>query len=327
MLSIQRFVLACALVVAAAPACIHAADVAGSVDHPLITRYPGSEITWYEQQGFAPYKIATGPVTGYKNIDDWVEVEGKLTRINYTLAGERGLYEVYANYLNALKKAGFEILAEGYDESSSVQGGIGKRGFLGVAYASNPIPPGKSNLLNGSSTSGGSGYLAAKLTRPEGNVYAVLGVAQYKQDQIETMLDIVEETPMEDDLITVDAKAMSRDIDRYGKVALYGLFFDHDKATLKAESGPALVEIAALLANEPDLKVYVVGHTDLSGGLDYNMRLSKERAESVAAALVKDHKIAAERLEAHGVGPLVPVATNQNDKGKAKNRRVELVER
>jgi hypothetical protein len=53
-----------------------AQDVEGGEDHPLITRYPGSSITWYERQEFEPYRIAVGPVTGYRTIDDWVEVEG-----------------------------------------------------------------------------------------------------------------------------------------------------------------------------------------------------------------------------------------------------------
>jgi outer membrane protein OmpA-like peptidoglycan-associated protein len=120
---------------------------------------------------------------------------------------------------------------------------------------------------------------------------------------------------------------MVRDIATYGKVALYGIYFDHNQATLKPESVPALMEIATLLTRQPQLKVYVVGHTDLSGTLAYNLRLSQERAQAVVDTLVQKHAIAAERLSAQGVGPLVPVATNQADPGRAKNRRVELVER
>ncbi|MGE0682305.1 MAG: OmpA family protein [Candidatus Binatia bacterium] len=304
-----------------------AADVSGSEDHPLITRFPASNITWYDQQSFASYRIATGPVTGYRKIDEWLNIEGKLTRINYVLKGNRGLYEVYANYLNAVKKAGFTILAEGFDKASSVQGKIGQRGFLGVHYAANALPPGASQLLAGSSTSGGSGYFAARWDRPEGAVYIVLGATQYKQDEIVTLLDIIEQRPMEDNLVTVDAEAMSKDIDLYGKVALYGIYFDHDKATIKPESRPALEEIAKLLTKRTNLKVYVVGHTDASGDLAYNLRLSKSRAQAVVDALSQEHGIAAKRLEAHGVGPLTPVAPNHTDSGRAKNRRVELVER
>jgi OmpA-OmpF porin, OOP family len=304
-----------------------AGDVPGSADHPLITRYPGSVITWYERQEFEPYRIATGPVTGYRHIDDWLDVRGRITRIHYALAGARSFYEVYANYLGAVKKAGFEILAEGVDKAGGVGQDVGGRGFLGVHYAANPTPPGKNLLLQGTATSGGSGFFAARLARPEGVAYVTLGTAQHSQDEVVVMLDVIEQKPMEDGLVTVDAAAMSKDIDASGKVALYGIYFDHDKATIKPESRPALEEIAKLLANRPTLAVYVVGHTDGSGSVDYNMRLSKERAQAVVDALTRDHGIAAGRLAAYGVGPLVPVATNKADPGRAKNRRVELVER
>ncbi len=304
-----------------------AQDMPGSEDHPVITRFPGSVITWYDKQNFEPYSIAVGPVTGYRTIDDWLEVEGRITRINYKLQGERSFYEVYANYLTAVKKAGFEILTQGYDKKSSARGKVGQRGFLGVHYGKNAIPPGKSTVLQGSSTSGGSGYFAARLDRPQGSVFVVVGVTQYRQDEIVTVADIIEQKAMEDNLISVDADAMSKDIDIYGKVALYGIFFGHDKATIKPESLPALKEIVSLLKKRPKLRLYVVGHTDRVGTLEYNMKLSKDRAEAVATELTKKHGIAVARLLAQGVGPLVPVASNRDDTGRAKNRRVELVER
>lgn len=303
-----------------------AADVKGSADHPLITRYPDSEITWYDVQEFQEYKIAVGPVTGYKKIDDWVDVSGKITRINYGLDGARTYFEVYSNYKSALEKAGFEILAEG--NSPTRKGNdVGGRPFLDVHYAANAIPPGASDILNGSSTSGGAAYLAARLRRPAGDVYVVLTAAQFRQDRIETLVDIIEAKPMEDDLVFVDAEAMSKEIQSIGKVVLYGIHFEHDKAAIMKDSMPVVAEIAKLLEAHPNLKVYVVGHTDGTGSLDYNLKLSKDRATSVVKALVDAYGIAADRLDPHGVGPLVPVAANGEDAGKAKNRRVELVER
>lgn len=304
-----------------------AADTPGSEDHPLITRFPDSSITWYERQNFASYRIAVGPVTGYRKITEWLEVKGALTRINYTLKGERGLSEVYENYLQAVKKAGFKILTQGFDKNNSVQGKVGQRGFLGVHYAANPTPPGASHLLEGSASAGGSGYFAAHLERAGGSVYVVLGTTQYKHDEIVVLLDLIEQKAMEENLVTVDATAMGKDIDRYGKVALYGIYFDHDKAVIKPESRPALQEIATLLTNRPKLHVYVVGHTDLKGSLEYNLNLSKDRAQAVVEALAREHGIAKNRLEAHGVGSLAPVETNQAETGRKKNRRVELVER
>lgn len=303
-----------------------AADVAGSADHPLITRYPASDITWQDVQEFQEYKIAVGPVTGYKTVDDWVAVSGKITRTNYGLDGARTYFEVFSNYKSAIAKAGFEILAEG-NAPDRKGNAVGGRPFLDVQYATNPIPPGKSDILNGSATSGGAAYLAARLSRPQGDIYVVLTAAQFREDRIETLVDIIEAKPMEDDLVFVDAEAMSKDIQSFGKVVLYGIHFEHDKAAIMEKSLPVVAEIAKLLENRPTLKVYVVGHTDGTGKLDYNLKLSKDRAASVVKALVDTHGIAADRLDAHGVGPLVPVAANGEDAGKAKNRRVELVER
>ena len=100
-----------------------------------------------------------------------------------------------------------------------------------------------------------------------------------------------------------------------------------DTITITRESKPALDEIANLLKSRPDLKLFVVGHTDLTGNLQRNVRLSQGRAESVVNALVEDYGIARERLEPHGVGPLSPVAENTSEPGRARNRRVELVKR
>lgn len=71
----------------------------------------------------------------------------------------------------------------------------------------------------------------------------------------------------------------------------------------------------------------MVGHTDNVGKLDYNMKLSKARADAVLKELVMKYKVSAQRLKAYGVGSLAPVASNKSDEGRAKNRRVELVER
>ena len=105
-----------------------------------------------------------------------------------------------------------------------------------------------------------------------------------------------------------------------------GIFFDTAKSDIKPESGPAIGEIAKLLTNNPALKVGIVGHTDMVGDATSNMRLSQARAQSVIADLVSKHGIAAARLVAFGAGPWSPLASNKTDDGRAKNRRVELVE-
>lgn len=123
------------------------------------------------------------------------------------------------------------------------------------------------------------------------------------------------------------AETMKKDISATGHVAVYGIYFDTDKAEVKPESEPALVEMAKLLKANPDLNVFIVGHTDNSGALEHNMKLSQERAASVANALTRRFGIVPARLRPMGLASLAPAASNRTEEGRAKNRRVELVEK
>ncbi len=138
-------------------------------------------------------------------------------------------------------------------------------------------------------------------------------------------LTIVEKAEMIQEVIA-DAKSLLSDIQAKGSASVYGIYFDFDKADIKPESEPAIKEIAKLLQQNKGLKLYVVGHTDNVGTVDYNMKLSKARADAVMKELVTKYKVSADRLKAFGVGQLAPVASNKTEEGRAKNRRVELVE-
>ncbi|MCL4217470.1 MAG: OmpA family protein [Candidatus Hydrogenedentes bacterium] len=307
-----------------------AQDIAGSQDHPIITRYPGSVIQWYSVENHRPFKLPIGPVTGYRAIDDWIETEGRVTRIYYALeGGARTHDEVYLNYKEALEKADFEILAEGLAPAGTRGGPVGSRQWREVYMLTNPFNSdgAVNNMAAGSATSGGSGCVIARKERPEGTAYVAVTVYQFRDDHVATLVDIVEVAQAETGLIVVDAAAIGRGIEEKGRVVLDGVLFDFDKATLMAESKAALDEIAKYLKANSSQTFYVVGHTDSKGTLEYNQKLSADRAKAVVDALVKDYGIAADRLSGHGVGPLVPVFTNESDAGRERNRRVELVER
>jgi OmpA-OmpF porin, OOP family len=81
-----------------------------------------------------------------------------------------------------------------------------------------------------------------------------------------------------------------------------------------------------LLKSDPTLRAFVVGHTDNVGTLEINLKLSADRADSLVKALI-GRGIDATRLKAAGAGPCSPIASNQDEAGRAHNRRVELVER
>lgn len=138
-------------------------------------------------------------------------------------------------------------------------------------------------------------------------------------------LVIVETKPMEQE-VSADASAMKQSISSTGKVAVYGIYFDTGKSEIKPESNATLEEITKMLKQNPRLKLYVVGHTDDTGTLESNLKLSADRAASVVKALT-GRGIDASRLKPAGAGPYCPVESNKTEDGKAKNRRVELVEK
>jgi outer membrane protein OmpA-like peptidoglycan-associated protein len=167
----------------------------------------------------------------------------------------------------------------------------------------------------------------------EDNRYTTLKVSKGGMEtwvQVDTawqrgyQLTIVEKGAMAQEVVA-DAATMKGDLKSTGHIALYGIHFDTNKSEVKPESKPALEEIAKLLKQDPGLRLKVVGHTDMSGSLEANMRLSQARGEAVVQAQVSQYGIAASRLKGYGVGSLAPVASNDSEEGRAKNRRVELV--
>lgn len=319
---------AAAIVLVFATATALAQDIDGTIEHPMIKRYPGQVIAWQHIENYQPYKVAVGPVTGYRAIADWIETEGRVTRTFYKYEGEdRSYSEVYKNYLDALKAEGFDILGEGIlaDRKGTA---VGSRQWMEVTFRANPAtkPGAVGTMFSGTSSSGGAGAIVATKERAAGTAYVVIYVEQHSRNYIGALIDIVEVEAAETGLVVIDAEAMGSDIEEFGRVVLDGIVFDFDKATLKAESKAALDAIAEYLKANPDKSFYVVGHTDSKGSFEYNRKLSSDRAQTVADALKMNYDIASDRLEPHGVGPLVPVFSNQSDAGRDKNRRVELVE-
>jgi len=171
--------------------------------------------------------------------------------------------------------------------------------------------------------SNGSGDTYMKVTKEGKEIWA--SIEQDNWGGNTYYLYIVEKEAMKQE-VTADAKFMAGGISSTGHVAVYGIYFDFNKSDVKPESDPALQEISKLLSGNPNLKVFIVGHTDNVGGVDYNMKLSQARADAVMKVLITKYKINPQRLKAYGVGQLAPVAPNKTDDGRAKNRRVELVE-
>ncbi|MBR1959907.1 MAG: OmpA family protein [Bacteroidales bacterium] len=109
-----------------------------------------------------------------------------------------------------------------------------------------------------------------------------------------------------------------------GKFITYGITFDVGKATIKPESMGEINRIVQLMTENPDLKFSVEGHTDNTGKEASNQTLSEQRSQAIVDKLV-ELGIAKDRLTAVGKGQNSPIADNNTDEGRAKNRRVEFV--
>lgn len=297
-----------------------AQDIKGSKDHPLIPRYESSEIIRYETEAFIdhPLLIAPAKVTGglERNKASTQTLEGRLTRIVYRAPANRSVLEVFRNYEAALKTAGFETV---------FTCGRAECGGSHFSYSVTKV----SNLAGYPDE---QRYIAAKLGRAEGDVYVSVFVVKSgaaggpDKDRSMLQVEIVELKPMETRMVVIEAPAMERDITSKGRVAVYGILFDFDKDTMRADAKPQLDEIAKLLKGQPSLKVLIVGHTDAKGAFDYNRSLSERRATSIVGALVRDYGIDRARLTPMGVGMAAPVSTNRTEQGRSLNRRVELVD-
>ncbi len=139
--------------------------------------------------------------------------------------------------------------------------------------------------------------------------------------QIATLY-IIDEQPLVTTLEFTPAEMLAA-LNADGSIALYGILFDFDRATLQQESNKQLQDVLTLLATNPDLRLEIQGHTDSDGSADYNMQLSQRRSESVLNYLVL-FGVEPSRLKATGYGESMPVAPNDTDENKAMNRRVEL---
>lgn len=306
------------LATASASRMANAQDLAGSADHPAIKRFQGSVIRAQTRQEFEAYTVPLAPPdASEKKFKKEQVVEGKTVRTLYQAPAGASPLAVFRSYETALRQAGFETLytcaLRPCNPDGRIQVTLGtSRKFL--------------TELGGKSLDDAATYLLAA-RQASTNTYAVVVTSHIWQDPSRTfyLVDVVEAKPLEANLVTVKAEVLADDLKKTGHAAIYGIYFDTGKATIKPESKPALEEIAKLLAMQPALKLHVVGHTDNVGTLPSNMSLSKQRADAVVNTLVNEHKIAAARLVPNGVGPLAPVASNEAEEGRAKNRRVELV--
>ena len=155
-------------------------------------------------------------------------------------------------------------------------------------------------------------------TKNDGNIYV-----QYISNNAGASLNVLQEAAFEQSITKVTAEEISSDLIEKGKAVLY-INFDVDKSTISNDGIETVNEIAVALKKNPTLKISIEGHTDNSGNSTHNKTLSANRAEAVKEKLTSNG-IDKNRLSTVGFGSEKPVATNDSEENKAKNRRVELI--
>lgn len=306
------------------PAAAFAKDAPGSKDHPLVGRYQGAQISFYAAKDFnsaallkAPFDGAKATQSGARRGPEWLEAQGRETLIRYDGPAGRSSLEVIENLKASLVAKGFSVAFECGD-AECFSGSMNDPYLLGWA-------------LDGAQQNGRyathARYLLAAREQSEGAVHAAILVGEAGNDVTE-FVHVVETKPMDaGKVVFIDADAMQKALSASGHVSIYGIYFDTDRDVLTPRSKPALEQIARLLKANAALKLVVAGHTDNQGGFDYNVDLSRRRAASVVSALAAEYGVAKERLTPFGAGMAAPAASNATEEGRAKNRRVELVER
>jgi len=336
---------------ALADATIPTKDITGAKDNPLLKRYEGSLIVSYESLAFTDFRVPLSPLVQTGKTDSMnnavflpkqeKQIEGGRTRIAYLVPAGRSSLEVLRNYEEEIKARGGEVVFTckgeecGGDATRSSAGGGGATSLMMYFAVERDLKD--PNFSNGhcalTRSIADQRFSAGRIPQSGGEAYVTVHTYQLLDDlyckafngRTIAVVHVVEPTPREQKMVLVKAEEMARSFSATGKVALYGIFFDHDKTEIKPESAPAIAEIVTLMKANPQLSVLVVGHTDRVGGFDYNVDLSRRRAHAVVAALVSRHGIAAGRLKSNGVGMSAPAASNYTEDGRAKNRRVELV--
>ena len=249
-------------------------DVAGAKDFPGIGRFGGSIISGYQVKDFDAARIQAAPFKNDKPADAR-RLEGRITRIAYRTNPGPSILEVSRNFETQLTKAGFETLLACDTDAC---GGIP----FTEAIDALPIPQMWVDGFN-------YHYFAGRKADGGRETYASVVVSENNKE-IYAQLIVAELGAIENKM--VDAAAMAKGLGETGHIALYGIYFDTDKAVIKPESRPTLEQIAKLLAGQPQLNVFIVGHTDSQGTFDYNLDLSRRRAEAIAQELVKSYRIA-----------------------------------
>ncbi|MGY6533801.1 MAG: OmpA family protein [Pararhodobacter sp.] len=311
-----------------------AADIHGASDHPLVGRFAGSVIDYDQRVEFDEIRLVDQVAfrSWPPNPPEFtLPLEGRIAWLRHVGPPGRSTLEVARNHQQALQAEGFEIAF--HCRSAQECTGQAGRSDLMLRMVDHAFAGVPWNQMNTDAMT--LNYTLYQRRDAEGVAHIALSTVHMRfpgedQPRPVTAVVVVEGAPMQTGLIEAPRLIEAGEFDdafaQDGRVAIYGITFDFDSASLRPQAAPQIAELAAVLQGNPRLRVVIVGHTDTVGGFDYNLNLSQRRAQSVLEALAGQHGIARARLTASGAGMTAPVATNRTEEGRARNRRVEIVE-
>jgi len=301
----KRIVFAVIMAMAISAVTFAQEDAEGCKDHPLFNSMPNYYLERCEEVEFGSMKFPVGaPDPNNENKIKMEAVEGKIMAFYYYLkegAKPASGLQIMRNFQNAAKQNGGVILGEYqgwckgmYEYGNSINDGV------------IPWPNGCTNWST-----------TIKLAKDNKEVWVYV----QPNDEGYNMV-IAEKEAMKQD---IQANEMFDALNKEGFIALY-INFETGKADIKAESQKIIDQIVQMLKDNPTLNISIEGHTDNVGTPQSNQTLSENRARAVMNAIV-EKGIDKSRLSAKGWGQTKPIADNQTEEGRAKNRRVEIVKK
>jgi OOP family OmpA-OmpF porin len=314
-----------------------AADLPGSKDPDGFRRFEGAEIIHYAASPHEQYFLARGQGAVGVGFEKQERVEGSAVRVIYKAPLGTTSAEIFRSYQRMLADLGFE---ETFKLDSGALYALSAKDFQQRFYFQADYAARKDHEDTPFQDADNQYYLTDRLVRDGQTVNVAVYVAEsgglewqepgvnqtivIRLGQPVIGVDVISSRQADYRPVEIKAPEMAKALSATGKIDIYGILFDVDKSELKPESRVTLEEVAKLLKSDPSLRIEVAGHTDNTGGADHNMKLSVGRAAAVVNALVNTFGIDKTRLQPKGYGDTKPVAPNDSDQGRTKNRRVEL---
>ncbi|MCK4662796.1 MAG: OmpA family protein [Bacteroidales bacterium] len=277
----------------------------------IMPAYSGSSCYHDDKMGYNEFYVCTGKTSGDTAIIK--KIEGYVHHRFCYAPGGRSPLEIIKNYEEAISQNSGTIFPKSNTrECIKAFMKKGHPSHYQTKYEYMQLP------------SMGNYYLSGKIPKDTVDYYVCVVAGRIDGKTVYSLVTVKVKS-MDKGMVSLDN--LDDGLVNKGHIAVYDIHFDTGKSEIKGESYDALKMIAEYLNIHADKQYLIVGHTDNVGDFEANIKLSTERANAVVNMLIVNYSVNKEQLKPYGVGSTSPIARNSTDKGKAKNRRVEIVEK